>query len=345
MHIKKKNIPDLYMDHIFEANDSFLFDKLTVGKPVSVSGGNFFIRYSMNGSPLYIQPSKCSIKHTLTKTGKKCDLIFGQESEFIQWMENLEARSQTLIHENKDKWFETPLEMEDIESSFASPMKIYKSGKFYTVRTNVPNKNGKITLKIYDEDEKDVAIDTIKENTNVMVILEIQGIRCSSSSFQIDIEIKQMMVLKPEELFSKFIFKKKSSTSDDLGKLSEIKAQPDIENPEENKDDAEESDEDDEHEDNANQTVFIETPASSSELCEIDFNLDEMPNSDTVVIKERKEMYYQMYRDARQKAKVARDLALSAYLEAKQIKNTYMLDDILSSDESSDEDDDDEKEE
>ena len=35
-----------------------------------------------------------------------------------------------------------------------------------------------------------------------------------------------------------------------------------------------------------------------------------------------------MYKEARRKAKMARDLALSSYLEAKRIKNTYMLDDI-----------------
>ena len=55
-------------------------------------------------------------------------------------------------------------------------------------------------------------------------------------------------------------------------------------------------------------------------------------------------MYYKMYEEARQKAKVARDLALSAYLEANRIKNKYMLDDVLdsSSDESLDIDEDDE---
>jgi hypothetical protein len=61
-------------------------------------------------------------------------------------------------------------------------------------------------------------------------------------------------------------------------------------------------------------------------------DLDE--TADTVALKERKELYYQMYEEARQKAKVARDLALSAYLEVKRIKNTYMLDDIADSDES-----------
>jgi hypothetical protein len=41
-----------------------------------------------------------------------------------------------------------------------------------------------------------------------------------------------------------------------------------------------------------------------------------------------------MYREARRKAKYARELALASYLEAKNIKNKYMLDDIGDSDES-----------
>ena len=49
---------------------------------------------------------------------------------------------------------------------------------------------------------------------------------------------------------------------------------------------------------------------------------------DTISIKQRKDVYYEMYREALRKAKVAKDLALSAYLEAKHIKNKYMLDDI-----------------
>jgi hypothetical protein len=69
-------------------------------------------------------------------------------------------------------------------------------------------------------------------------------------------------------------------------------------------------------------------------LCEVDIHLDDSEVPETFVLKERKEMYYKMYQEARQKAKVARDLALSAYLEAKRIKNTYMLDDIIDSSDS-----------
>ena len=39
-------------------------------------------------------------------------------------------------------------------------------------------------------------------------------------------------------------------------------------------------------------------------------------------------------RKQKRKAKVARDLALSSYLEAKRIKNVYMLDDASDSEDS-----------
>jgi len=72
------------------------------------------------------------------------------------------------------------------------------------------------------------------------------------------------------------------------------------------------------------------------DLCEIDFDLDKLSSEDTITLKQRKEVYYEMYIEARRKAKIARDLALTAFLEAKRIKNTYMLDDIIDSDDDSD---------
>ena len=365
------------MEHIYDTNDKFPFDKLKLSKPMSISSGSFLIKFAVDEVPLYIQPPKCLIKQVIMKTGKRmyCDFVFHQENEqFIRWMENLENMSQKMIFDNRQQWFETELELDDIENSFASPMKIYKSGKSYIVRTTIASRLGKPVVKIYDEDENTILFDQLKENMNVMVILEVQGIRCSARSFQIDIELKQMMVLKTEDLFNTCILKKKTQPSNIVTHetydpislpeptvtttlmvtKSEEEEKPDVDidlgKTEENPVEVEEA--------CANETVSteIEEPEihkittipentlsfDSNELCEVDFNLDEMPETDIVSIKQRKDVYYEMYRDARQKAKVARDLALSAYLEAKRIKNTYMLDDI---DNSSDEDDNDDEEE
>jgi hypothetical protein len=335
------------MDQIYETNNKFKFNELHIGKPLSSSAGVFICRYSIHEKPLYIQPPKCTIKQMVTKTGKRmyCDLIFHQENEqFIQWMENLENSSQKMIYTNREKWFQTELELDDIENSFTSPMKIYKSGKSYIVRTSIPTRLGKPVLKIYDEDEKDISYDEMKEGSQVMVILEVQGIRCSARSFQIEIELKQMMVMKPSDLFNTCILKKKTTENtqyqpeDDLFVIREPKTidenlgkdvPPDVLESCTNNDTSE--------------IIVTEPPVEIkidtskqdiNELCEVDFNLDEMSETETVSIKQRNDVYYKMYREAREKAKIARDLALSAYLEAKRIKNTYMLDDIIDSSDS-----------
>jgi hypothetical protein len=71
-----------------------------------------------------------------------------------------------------------------------------------------------------------------------------------------------------------------------------------------------------------------------NEMQEVEFNLEELAAAGEIQIKKRNDVYYEMYREARRKAKIARDLALSSYLEVKRIKNTYMLDDLKDSDDS-----------
>jgi hypothetical protein len=250
------------------------------------------------------------------KAGKRAygDLMFTNENEnFIRWMENLEIFSRKIIYNNRAKWFETELEEHDIENSFASPLKIFKSGKYYIARVNVPNTLGKMVLKIYDENENIVDSETLKENENVATILEIQGIRCSPRMFQIDMEMKQLLILKPVDLFEKCILR----TTQKLESLEESTAPQVVEEPiptpvkEEVVDPIEE-----------------EPVKSPDDLEEFDLKLDSVSSDETLFLKKRDEVYYKMYREALKKAKIAKELALTSYLEAKHIKNTYMLTDL-----------------
>lgn len=58
-----------------------------------------------------------------------------------------------------------------------------------------------------------------------------------------------------------------------------------------------------------------------------------LPSSeDIVVLKKPNEVYMEIYKEARLKAKTAKKIAVQAYLEAKRIKSLYLLDTIESSD-------------
>lgn len=380
------------MDYIHEANDSFQFDKLHLTKPTPISGGNYFIKFLVGDMSLYIQPPKCKLKDGITKAGKKlfADLVFNNENEqFIRWIENLENYSQQAIYKNREAWFDGALEKHDIENYFTSPLKIYKSGKYYTVRTNV------VKLKIYDENETEVEMEKVNEHMNVMTILEFQGIKCSSRNFQIEIEMKQMLVMKPTNIFEKCLLKPKNTnqissienlenklihtanitmkleerepceeehlnpviTEQETGEAHEehfsIRTETEDIMDEEVKDDEEyrveeqvkepikqETEEPAKEEIKETQkeepipTNLVINKVISNGLEEVNFPLESLPDNDVIHIKTTNEVYYEMYREARRKAKIARNLALSSYLEAKRIKNTYMLEDIDDSDES-----------
>ena len=263
----------------------------------------------------------------------------------------LELTVRKHIFTNREKWFDTDLDEDDIESYFTPTVKIFKSGKQYLMRVNVSQRIGSTPLKIYDENEIDVEMESINETTPMITILEIQGVRCSAKSFQIDIELKQIMVLRPVNIFEKCIIKSKEK---DLVKvdpiLVELKKEDKLEPKEERlepkeerlepKEERLESKEDeleskeDELESKEDELEPKEDEHEDSDILEINLNIDEIENSDTIHLKEKTDVYYQMYREARQKAKLAKSLALSSYFEARRIKNLYMLEDIDDSDES-----------
>jgi hypothetical protein len=331
-----------------KAYDSFDFSTLQLIKPTSVSGGNYFIRCLVDENPLYIQPPKCSTKQGIVKTGggKRfyTDLMFTNENEtFIHWMEKLETYCQQTIFKNREQWFDNDLELGDIECYFTSPLKIYKSGKFYIARINVSTVLGKPTIKIYNENEEEISFDTITDKINVMTILEIQGIKCSAKSFQIEIELKQMMALKQQILFDKCLFKTKTVSADISNQISDDRVishhvmvtDNTVAHDSTVTHDSTVVDDStnivlDKLEENTEPPILPPNINKSNELEEVDLHLEELAESESIQIKQRNEVYYEMYRDARKKAKIARDLALTAYLEAKQIKNTYMLTDLNS---------------
>ena len=393
------------MNTIHNTDNTFDFNKLHLAKPHQIPGGSFFIRLSINNAPLYIQPPKCTLKNGIMKAGKKyySDFMFTNEnSDFIEWMENLENYCQRMLYENRNDWFEGDMEMHDIENYFTSPLKIYKSGKFYLARVNISTNLGKPTLKIYNEDEEIVTIEDVKENMNIMSVLEINGIKCSPTCFQIELDIKQMMTLAQNNIFDKCIFNSENRqgiaseniVSEDLGKMKEHVTHEsnadvlieDVENNTDDSDNYSNSEEvqhnhhpllliEDTLEKNVNDNIQIDTNENDCninnssdqelmqenikhetpqiydqaidevpihkepdleklEIQEVNLTLDEIPTDNYVSIKNKNHVYYEMYKEAKRKSKVARTLALSSYLEAKRIKNLYMLEDTSDSEDS-----------
>jgi len=76
--------------------------------------------------------------------------------------------------------------------------------------------------------------------------------------------------------------------------------------------------------------INMDTLEENDELSEINLAVPE--NGEIVKLKKPNEVYMEIYREVKRRAKDAKKKAIAAYLEAKRIKSLYLLDEIESSD-------------
>lgn len=386
------------MDLIFEADSNFDFSKLSLGQPQPVQGGSFFTKTSIDNKDIFIQFPKCKTKQGIVQSERKyySDLLYEttQSSILSEWCENLETCFQKLIYEKRLLWFNNNIELNDIESAFTSSARLYKSGKQFLIRANIPRSQltKSMNCNIYDESEKILSIVDVDTEKYIIPLIKIEGIRFSAKSFQIEYNIVQIMVLneKETETINHCLIKRtnKESTAANLHENpilglieheQQIQQQPQVttitplinlesSNSKEsntlektsklNQDDGNNSDSDSDSDSDTEENVAKKVEAAIPEVKQR-FNLEQQPSivqsnktnnkkpgnkdleivtiefddiQDTIKLKKPTEVYYELYKTAREKAKLAKKTAIEAYLEAKNIKTKYMLTDLDESD-------------
>ncbi|MGI9555151.1 MAG: hypothetical protein ACR2M6_04165 [Vampirovibrionia bacterium] len=369
-----------------EPTSDFNFDNITLGPPNGLQGGSYFTKLLNNNEPIYLQVPKCLTKQGMVVTEKKkyCDLMFTRDAaDVISWFENIEKRVHGLLYEKKNVWFHEDLELSDIENAFTSPTRSYKSGYYYLVRCSIPKVISPETISCYNENEEPSSLEEMgEEDVEIIPLIEIQGVKFSSKSFQIEIGLRQVMVIKKKHMFKNCLIKLNKNVEEELDKIpqaeqvqaeqvqveqvqaeqvqadevqadevqaeqvqadevqaDEVQAeqvQADEVQAEQVQAEQVQADEVQAEQVQVEQTLAEQVQAdeeqknieesSASELQEI--SIDTIEESEPLVLKKPTDVYYEMWRSARQKAKLARREAVAAYLEAKKIKENYMLEGI-----------------
>ena len=207
--------------------DTFDFSKFILTHPESLQGGSFFTKLNINNDILYVQTPKCISKQGIvSSSGKKSyiDLMFSvDDSKFIEFMENLEKSCVEKIHEKKNSWFTNDIDQNDIENAFTATLRPYKAGKYYLLRANIaPSKNlvKMPTCFVFDESENKLSLDDIKPENDLITVLEIQGIKFTSKSFQFEIILRQALIMSNKPVFQSCVIKKNIQHSSNTSALA-----------------------------------------------------------------------------------------------------------------------------
>ena len=214
---------------IREPNETFEFDKLSLTQPNGMTSGTYLTKIQYKREPLYIQTPKTKTKQGIVVSSKKgsIDLILTNDnSDFIEWIGSLEERIIALLYEKRNLWFNTELELSDIEASFASPLRAYKGGKQYLVRAGLEyNKTRDLTIgpfmcKVFDEKQYMVPVEYVRPEHNIISVLEVHGVKFTSKSFQLELILRQSLVIPDIPLFTTCMIKSSSSSSSSSSSLT-----------------------------------------------------------------------------------------------------------------------------
>lgn len=346
---------------ILVPSDSFDFTKLSLVNPITLQGGSFFTKILNDDNELYIQTPMCSTKNGFVKTAKKinCDMLFEKSNTvFIEWLENLEEYCQKLIYKKSGEWFADEIDLDDIESAFTSSIRSYKSGMFNMIKTSTESPrmaHSVNNLSIYDQQERQIKIEDVNSDHTMVCILQIHGVKFTQKSFQIFIQLKQVMVLN-DNMFSKCQIKQNV----EVKSKRKISLKANSEDTVEDCDEKEEPNEEREYinitnYDNKSENIvpekieealednnleakeYLENLEEMSEIEdlkmeEFQLNLDDTENLEEITLKKPDEVYMEIYSEARRKAKEAKKQALISYLELKKIKSEYDVNGLEDSD-------------
>ena len=407
----------------YDDKDLNISNNVTLSMPSSVQGGSYFTKIHYAKHPLYMQTPKCVSKQGIVTIGKKTyiELVISNEKdgEFISFLENLEKTCIDIIFEKRHLWFTDELEKTDIETAFASIIKSYKNGTSHLLKLNINNTSnhakhgigigGLQTCFIFDENNNSLKFDDIKPETPLITIIEFEGIKFTSKSFQFEMNVRQMLIIDEKPIFNSCLIKPRKkddeqnefdegtneknsgddlktedspllSTSatttvasqDDNGlnntddkvvdavntgegmqnemKQPEPKAEPELAENKKNEECLGElkvekvvKDLEIKTSQTENKKVKkenVEEHRDDDELVEVNLELPQDLDSgfEKIKLQNANEVYYKMYKEAKEKAKSAKKVAVEAYLAAEEIKFTYnLVDNESDSDDSSNE--------
>lgn len=330
---------------IYQANNiasSNLPEQLVYSAPVQISQGNYLIRCSSpsTNSAIYIQPPVCRTKSGIwsamdqvTKTQntkitrKYTDLLFTRDDMvFASWMDKITVDCQNQIYEKRIKWFDASLDRSVIEKCFLPAVRMIKptaleyTKSHYSIRVGVPGIGSTCSLRVFNESEQMVDPSTVLPSQTLQVVLELEGISCTTSSFSWEFVVKQVLVeVDKPDIFDQCII---------VRPMTSIPAAIQITPPLNIT--VEELKEVDIEVDDANNvpTTYKNTVLDNEpNVEEIDL-AGEVPEDSVPILNlvSRSDVYYRRYKEAIKTAKEAKELALNSFLEARRIKDTYLLD-------------------
>ncbi len=156
------------------------------------------IGYDETLKPLYIQTPKLKFKINYDNPTYIDIEIPINKMDFYEFFITMDELNINKTFSNSNEWFNKELPFEAIDDMYKRTIKPIKKDINPNIRIKIPNENGKIQCSLYNQDRIYMGLDELRnvknEDTEIILILHLRGLKIYKTSFIFDVYVSQMKV-------------------------------------------------------------------------------------------------------------------------------------------------------
>ncbi len=177
-------------------------------EPVKTAGGclisRTFYKHLDQEIPIYIQTPRLRVNSDLEILDSKTYIeleLDKRHINFYEFINNIDDQNIRETFKNSEDWFQEKLPMDVVDDFYKTNIKMRKYNKSPIIKFKIPlyKNNSRKSCDIFGDDLKPVEVSEIKQKTDVICILELEGIKFFKQRFETEWKVVQLRVYKPKD--------------------------------------------------------------------------------------------------------------------------------------------------
>ena len=163
------------------------------------------IGYGDTNEPLYIQTPKIKCLHSISDVKEKTNPFLEVEIpngkyDIYEFFMNMDDHNIKTTYKNRLEWFSKDLPLEAVDDMYKRTVQPFKKNSNPKLKFRLPVIKGKIMCNVYNQQKVFVDLDEIKEDSEVILILHIRGLKILKQYFYCDCYVSQIKLFQPENI-------------------------------------------------------------------------------------------------------------------------------------------------
>lgn len=179
-------------------HDEIDFKKVNYNKPEK-QGLIYYTSMNYDNKPFYLQTPKMSCKNSFKDVLESNNSFLEVEPvnmdySFYDSLLSLDEKNVKCTFDNNKAWFDKNIPFEIIDNMYKRSNKPVKKNSKPRFSFKIPMIKDKVQCQIYDQKKICVDFEKIQENTEVILILHVKGLKFLKQHYYCDIYVSQIKI-------------------------------------------------------------------------------------------------------------------------------------------------------